>query len=713
MPRTFRQGARQPLSALDRTLNGHVAGLMPHEYSRHHSQRGKAIHGGGGWQKAVGGRTIGGVKNSLSQQRERSRKSRQSSASAPHACQESGAGGSSSSSSSSSSSNSNSGSKGVRILDEDETPRTARAESLRILPNLKGKAGNKGFGKGLKKAQQRGGDGPPRQRITAADVHKENRANREHGPSSVALEAARLRQSRTPVKGQDAPDWHDDDEGSKYDEHDESGVDLEADAALRDDEGVDEEERGARNAYRQRHHEGKVPGTPPAVSRAPVKTGKNARLQGGYHVATPTRMHFGPSETDTEGKRQDSSSAANNKERSRRRSSSGGSNMEQGPLTPAAAVRASQRNKAMRAKQLSDLGIEIDEGKYDEDSARMKVREKSSGGGSGSVSTPVRRPATSPLRSSGKRRSRRHVGSSNHEADDGSADRAPDTQRSPEPETARASQFVSERSPAAAMARLRRMKQERRTRSSSKQQRGSALKPKTPTQQKPKGDEVHHHHHHYFQQGPQGEYYEHHYDENGFDQYGYDQYGYDRYGYDKQGYDQQGYDQHGYNKQQNDEYHQQHHEHFESNHGTSGEGKHADEAKVGEGGGGGHADGDDSGADGITKRIRAGFDIVFSRARHGRFDEVRTALDSGMGVNTRDKHGNTLLHIACQNGNKRLLKMLLRSHAAIDASNKNGNTGLHFCFMYAYYGLGEYLISKGANDMIRNELGQTCYEADR
>ena len=118
-------------------------------------------------------------------------------------------------------------------------------------------------------------------------------------------------------------------------------------------------------------------------------------------------------------------------------------------------------------------------------------------------------------------------------------------------------------------------------------------------------------------------------------------------------------------------------------------------------------------ADGITRRIQKSFEIVFSRARHGRFDEVRAALDSGMGVDTRDKYGNTLLHIACQNGNKRLLKMLLRSHADIDAVNKNGNTGLHFCFMYAYYGLGEYLISKGADDTIRNESNQTCYEVDR
>lgn len=108
-----------------------------------------------------------------------------------------------------------------------------------------------------------------------------------------------------------------------------------------------------------------------------------------------------------------------------------------------------------------------------------------------------------------------------------------------------------------------------------------------------------------------------------------------------------------------------------------------------------------------------GFDIIFSRARHGRFAEVQAAMDSGMPVGATDRHGNTLLHVACQNGHKKLAKMCMRRGADLNAQNHAGNTGLHFCFMYAYYGLGEYLLSKGADDTIVNGEGATCYDADQ
>ena len=103
--------------------------------------------------------------------------------------------------------------------------------------------------------------------------------------------------------------------------------------------------------------------------------------------------------------------------------------------------------------------------------------------------------------------------------------------------------------------------------------------------------------------------------------------------------------------------------------------------------------------------------VVFSRARHGRIEEVRTALENGMPVNARDPHGNTLVMVACQNGQKRIVKLALRYNAELNLRNRSGNTALHFCFMYAYYNLGEYLISKGADDQILNLSHQNCYEA--
>lgn len=117
----------------------------------------------------------------------------------------------------------------------------------------------------------------------------------------------------------------------------------------------------------------------------------------------------------------------------------------------------------------------------------------------------------------------------------------------------------------------------------------------------------------------------------------------------------------------------------------------------------------------VTVDESASFDssyaIVFSRARHGRIDEVQEALTNGMPVDARDPHGNTLLLIGCQNGQKKIVKLCLRLNANINAKNRSGNTALHFCFMYAYYNLGDYLISKGADDTLLNSDHQTCYDA--
>jgi hypothetical protein len=70
---------------------------------------------------------------------------------------------------------------------------------------------------------------------------------------------------------------------------------------------------------------------------------------------------------------------------------------------------------------------------------------------------------------------------------------------------------------------------------------------------------------------------------------------------------------------------------------------------------------------------------IFSFARHGRCEEIEKLLDQGLPVDTRDEYGNTLLIIACQNGNKRVAKAVLRRGANINARNYKGNTPLHYC----------------------------------
>lgn len=78
-----------------------------------------------------------------------------------------------------------------------------------------------------------------------------------------------------------------------------------------------------------------------------------------------------------------------------------------------------------------------------------------------------------------------------------------------------------------------------------------------------------------------------------------------------------------------------------------------------------------------------------------------------------DSQGNTLLHVACQNGNKKACKFLLKRGALLSAPNSNGQTPLHYCYAYKYTELAGYMESKGADAEALNAYGLTpkgCFE---
>mmetsp|Transcript_36015 Transcript_36015/g.34084 ORF Transcript_36015/g.34084 Transcript_36015/m.34084 type:complete len:294 (-) Transcript_36015:304-1185(-) len=102
---------------------------------------------------------------------------------------------------------------------------------------------------------------------------------------------------------------------------------------------------------------------------------------------------------------------------------------------------------------------------------------------------------------------------------------------------------------------------------------------------------------------------------------------------------------------------------------------------------------------------------IFSFVRHGRSEEIEKLLDRGIPVDVRDERGNTLLIVACQNGNKRIGKNVLRRGANINARNLKGNTPLHYCFHYGFGDtLGQYIIQKGADESARNNMGKPCWD---
>jgi len=104
---------------------------------------------------------------------------------------------------------------------------------------------------------------------------------------------------------------------------------------------------------------------------------------------------------------------------------------------------------------------------------------------------------------------------------------------------------------------------------------------------------------------------------------------------------------------------------------------------------------------------------VFSAARHGKHKEVEASLIAGFPPNHADEFGNSLFHVACQNGNKRIAKLAIKYGGNMDAQNNKGNTGLHFLFAYGYPEVAEYFIEKGASSSIKNNVDKEPREGIR
>jgi len=98
--------------------------------------------------------------------------------------------------------------------------------------------------------------------------------------------------------------------------------------------------------------------------------------------------------------------------------------------------------------------------------------------------------------------------------------------------------------------------------------------------------------------------------------------------------------------------------------------------------------------------------------RWNQTNDVSEILDGGgVSADFREPHnGNTLLHIACQNGHKELIQMLVIRGADVNAQNHHGQTALHFAYTYSFVEIGEWLRKMGADDGLLNESGLCCYE---
>ncbi len=79
-------------------------------------------------------------------------------------------------------------------------------------------------------------------------------------------------------------------------------------------------------------------------------------------------------------------------------------------------------------------------------------------------------------------------------------------------------------------------------------------------------------------------------------------------------------------------------------------------------------------------------------------------------INKTDEHGNTMLSLACQNGNNKICKYLITKGANPNHQNKQGQTPAHFAIAYKFFELSTWLFDNGADDSLENKYGNTCYD---
>ena len=79
--------------------------------------------------------------------------------------------------------------------------------------------------------------------------------------------------------------------------------------------------------------------------------------------------------------------------------------------------------------------------------------------------------------------------------------------------------------------------------------------------------------------------------------------------------------------------------------------------------------------------------------------------------NKSDEHGNTLMHVAAQNGNIRIAKLLVQKGCNPNHQNKQGNTPGHFAIAFQFFDFASWLFGDGsANDELLNIYGLGPYD---
>ena len=87
--------------------------------------------------------------------------------------------------------------------------------------------------------------------------------------------------------------------------------------------------------------------------------------------------------------------------------------------------------------------------------------------------------------------------------------------------------------------------------------------------------------------------------------------------------------------------------------------------------------------------------------------KVKDLINRGADVNTKDKNGKTILHIAIENNYEDIVKFLIQNKADVNIKDNDGNTPLHLAVKNGNDFIVKLLLKAGAKKDIKNNEGKT------
>lgn len=104
---------------------------------------------------------------------------------------------------------------------------------------------------------------------------------------------------------------------------------------------------------------------------------------------------------------------------------------------------------------------------------------------------------------------------------------------------------------------------------------------------------------------------------------------------------------------------------------------------------------------------------IHEAAHHGNVNRVKSLLNQGVPVNTRNWAGWTPLHAAAQSGRLNVVEELIKRGARVNPRTLYGGTPLHFAVHRGHSRVVHALIKAGANPTYRNIQGSNAYNYAR